>query len=203
LYPHELNSPETTLKSHFFSRDVAELRFFKPDESKPSLVILLTHLKSKLDPEGKDFEGKLRRAAELKTLLQIYQDVKSETENQVPIIIAGDFNGQAHRVSCEPEFEPLLQTTDLREVLTLVDYGLENRVSQIQFPRDGSRRLLQLDYIFVSPHLEDKLIKDGTFIYRFKSDLKVELPLPASIDQSNTLPSDHYPVVATFKNFLF
>ena len=78
LYPHERDSLKTnypinlampSAMSHKFSRDVAELRLFKKNIEKPFLLILLTHLKSRLDPEGIDPGGFERRQAELKTLI--------------------------------------------------------------------------------------------------------------------------------------
>ena len=58
LYPHENQTPAGG-KSHYFSRDVSELRLFKPGDTSPRLTLLLTHLKSKLDSDKVDFEGKV------------------------------------------------------------------------------------------------------------------------------------------------
>ncbi|NJL24757.1 MAG: hypothetical protein HC902_06040 [Calothrix sp. SM1_5_4] len=55
LYPHE--APP---KTHYFSRDCAELRVFSGAPSTPALIILLVHLKSKLDPDGIDPQGRAR-----------------------------------------------------------------------------------------------------------------------------------------------
>lgn len=203
LYPHEIPPAHITeTRSHFFSRDVAELRVFMPEAHTPFLVILLTHLKSKLDPEGIDPEGKLRRQAELKTLVKIYNDVNQELEGKVPIMVAGDFNGEARRPNPEPEFAELYNSTDLMEVFELADLPPESRYTQIQFPRYGQPRGLHIDYIFISPHLHPLVVKEQTGPYLFKSDGRVQLPYPKTIDQRAAMPSDHHPVIATIKNWI-
>ncbi len=210
LYPHERDTnlylqglePDRALKTHYFSRDCAELRVLdENDPLKPKLVILLVHLKSKLDPDGIDPEGKERRAAECKTLMDIYREIRAEFSPSVPLIVAGDFNGSARRGSLAEEFQELSKT-DLESVIDIVGHEGEVATTQIQFNRNGNTNYLQLDFLFVSPELKEHLIAEGAFVYRYKSDLRVALPLPKTIDQRTYLPSDHYPVVATFKNFL-
>lgn len=208
LYPHEIASnahfeksaPEKVLKSHYFSRDCAELRVFKPGATSPILVILLVHLKSKLDPDGIDPEGRDRRAAELKTVVEIYIEIRRENP-ETPMIVAGDFNGIAHRQKGEREFQPLFESTDLENVFALLNKSEQESMTQIQFGR-GNSWMLQIDYIFVSEGLKQHLVPEGTFAFRYRSDLGVQLGIPQTLDQRLVLPSDHYPVVATFKNFL-
>ena len=82
LYPHELTSQAHGFKikapSHTFSRDCVELRLFSTNREKPFLIILLTHLKSRLDPERIDPGGTERRAAELKTAVEIYNELAAQ-----------------------------------------------------------------------------------------------------------------------------
>lgn len=202
LYGHEKGKvAETGKNSHYFSRDVLELRVFRKGEGSPRLICLLVHLKSKLDQDGWDPQGRGRREAELKTLIQIYNEVQKEVDHQVPTIIGGDFNGIAHRDLCEPEFASIYSDSDVKEIFDLKG-GLteEERTTQFQFMRDGSCRLLHLDYIFLSPHLHNSLCKEESFVYRYKGDLGTTLPLPTNLEQRMALPSDHYPVVATLDN---
>lgn len=201
LYPHESQTPSGG-KSHYFSRDVAELRLFHPNENTPRLVILLTHLKSKLDSEKIDSEGRLRRAAELKTLVQIYNEVKREVGDRVPICVAGDFNGVASRENTESEFLPLYQNTDLVETFEAAGTPLPERFSQIQISPLGKTQHLQIDYIFISQNWREKVIPGAnqTFAYRFKDHLKQALPFPKTLEDRMRLPSDHYPIVATIRN---
>lgn len=199
-YPHE--AAAEVKKEHFFSRDVAELRFFSPQKIEPVLICLLTHLKSKLDPDNIDPGGRLRRQAELNTLLQIYREVKAENPTS-PVIVAGDFNGQAVGEKMEPEFGIIHSSTDLVDCLSAVGKSGADSFTQYQFPRFGPAYGLQLDYIWVSKNFAQNLIPDETFVYRFKTQDGSALPLPSNSEQAHQLPSDHYPVVATFNLTVF
>jgi endonuclease/exonuclease/phosphatase family metal-dependent hydrolase len=206
LYPHEIESntyhathnPEKVVKTHFFSRDCAELRLRRPGASAPALVMLLVHLKSKLDPDSIDSEGRMRRKAELRALVNIYKEIRAEATPPIPVIVAGDFNGSARREYMSEEFLDLA-TTDLVNVQEYANRSGEEAATQIIFSRSGGVQALEIDFIFVSPELTQQLQPELISVYRYKSDLRVPLPLPKTIDQRTYLPSDHYPVVATFK----
>lgn len=209
LYPHEIQSnlhfetvaPEKVVKTHYFSRDCAELRVFGPDKTKPLLIFLLVHLKSKLDPNGIDPQGRDRRAAELKALTEIYLEIRRDNA-AVPIIVGGDFNGIAHPQRGESEFLPLFERTDLEDVFAVLGRDVNEAMTQVQFTRTGQMQLLQIDYLLVSRNLQTFLVPEESFVYRYRSDLGVTLGLPRNLDQRLALPSDHFPVVATFRDFL-
>lgn len=208
LYPHEVESnayhaqhaPEKVIKTHYFSRDCAELRLYKDGSTQPSLIILLAHLKSKLDPDGIDPQGRSRRQAEVKTLMDIYKEVRNTFSPSVPTIVAGDFNGCARRIVAGEEYAELI-ATDLESVMELGGLEGEHAATQVLFSRSGQIQHLEIDYIFVSPELKAFLIPEKVEVYRYRSDLRVPLPLPATLDQRTYLPSDHYPVVACFRRF--
>jgi endonuclease/exonuclease/phosphatase family metal-dependent hydrolase len=207
LYPHERESnlyfeglePHRFVKTHYFSRDCAELRVFKDGETVPALILLSVHLKSKLDPEGIDPQGKQRREAEAKTLFKIYRELRAEFSPAAKIIVAGDFNGSAKREARAEEFQDLA-STDLESVIDLSGLANEDCATQLQFQRGGGVHAMQIDFIFICPELKADLL--AAEVFRYRSDLKVALPIPKTLDQRTYLPSDHYPVVATFKNFL-
>jgi endonuclease/exonuclease/phosphatase family metal-dependent hydrolase len=196
LYPHEESTPAGG-KSHYFSRDVAELRLFRQQENTPFLVILLTHLKSKLDPNGIDSAGRKRRAAELNTLVAIYNEVSHEVGAHTPIMVAGDFNGVVAKNGMEPEFQPLHENTNLVDILESAQVSEEDRYTQVQILHSGKILLLQIDYIFGSPKLLPAILASGSHVYRYKSELGVALAVPKNMDERDLLPSDHYPVVAS------
>jgi len=198
LYPHETQTP-TGGKSHYFSRDVAELRLFRPQDTSPCLTILLTHLKSKLDTEKIDGGGRLRRAAELKTLVEIYNEVRKELSKDSCIVVAGDFNGIAAPSHPEEEFLPIYEKTDLKDSLEITEIPSEKRFTQVQITPSGQQQLIQIDYIFVSPSLSERLVREETFVYHYKNELGHAAPLPRNIEERALLPSDHYPVVVTVK----
>ena len=209
LYPHEQQSnsynaqhaPEKLIKTHYFSRDCAELRVFTSGSEKPALIFLAVHLKSKLDPDGIDPAGRGRRQAEMNTLMDIYREIRNEFSPAVPVILAGDFNGCVRRPNISEEFKAIEQT-DLENVKEIAGHNDEQAATQVIFSRSGNIQALEIDYIFVSPELKEHLVADQVQTYRYRSDLKVSLPLPKTLEQRTYLPSDHYPVVAQFRNFL-
>ncbi len=206
IYPHEkdLNEyfknsqPEKVVKTHYFSRDCAELRMFdNKDELK--IIFLLVHLKSKLDLDGIDPLGNERRAAELKTVVEIYKEVETETNKAVPILVAGDFNGVARKINHEIAFDLLYEQTPLEDIFDILQLSEEERATQVQVHRNGRVDHLQIDTIFVSPHLKNSLIQSGCYVFRYKNELGLPSPFPRTIDERIQLASDHYPVVATFQ----
>ncbi|MGE4132627.1 MAG: endonuclease/exonuclease/phosphatase family protein [Bdellovibrionales bacterium] len=192
-YPHE--TPEA--KTHYLSRDCAELRLYTPGADRPFLIALCVHLKSKLDPEGIDPNGILRRQAEASLVAEIYSEIRQEFSPPIPVILAGDFNGNASRAGQAPEFAAL-HKTDLQSVMDILNREGEETATQLQFGRHSQIQGLQIDYVFISPDLREQLMSEGTEVFRYRSDLKVAMPLPSTLDERLKLPSDHYPVVASF-----
>jgi len=196
LYPHESQTPAGG-KSHYFSRDVAELRLFQKGENSPHLVILLTHLKSKLDPDQIDRQGHQRRAAELRTLVNIYNDVRRELGPDIPVVVAGDMNGIAAKLNTEPEFLPIYEKTDLLELLDVCETATEERYTQVQITPMGQQQLIQIDYIFMSPNLADCVVKNQSGVYHFKNELGHRAQPPKNLEERGLLASDHYPTILT------
>lgn len=200
LYPHERNSAASVkITSHKFSRDAVELRLFKKDRDNPFLVIILTHLKSPLDRDRIDPMGFERRQAELKTLTEIYREV-IDLHKTCPIVVAGDFNGNAGRQKTDPEFQFLYDSTELEDVLELSKMSMEERHTYYQIKMNGKVEGKQIDYCFLSP-LAAKHLRAGTAkVYRYKDEFGFPIGIPQSIDAKLNLPSDHYPVVFELEN---
>jgi len=196
LYEHEKNSEK---KTHYFSRDVAELRIFGNDGQSLKLVLLGVHLKSKLDLDGVDPFGKSRRAAEFKTLLEIYSEVVSESTGKVPIVIGGDFNGIASSLNTETEFKSLYDQTQLIDVLEISSVEPEQRVTQVTFDSLGKAKPIQIDYFFIDQKFKNLVVTEQTKVFRFEEVPGIEKPLPLNIDQRAKMPSDHYPVLLGLK----
>jgi len=196
LYPHEIGG-EANKKSHLFSRDCSELQVFSStDSSEPDLIFFLVHLKSKLDTDGIDPFGNLRRGAEVATLVSIYEDSKVKYPKASRVVL-GDFNGVARGDKREPEFDVIYERTDLKNALELAQVEEEFCTTQVQFARTGKRSLFQFDYIFLSEDLHAKLDPNETYVYRYKNDLGIHSSLPTNFDEKVAQPSDHYPVVVT------
>lgn len=183
--------PEPAL---FFSRDV--LRLDLQAEGHTKLILLLVHIKSKLDLRRKDFEGRTRRTLEVKGLLEIY---KSLLPHKVPILIGGDFNGHAGEKDTEEEFRPIYQETDLKDIAHLAQVPEEERFSYIYFNRGGNRFVQQIDYLFISEQYTPLINPSECLFPRYKTPQGLALPIPRRMEQKNILPSDHYPFLATLR----
>jgi endonuclease/exonuclease/phosphatase family metal-dependent hydrolase len=180
--------------AHRFSRDV--LRLDLSLDGKISLILLLVHIKSKLDLKKTDFEGRTRRVLEVKGLLEIYRQLLPQ---KVPVLVGGDFNGHAGEVDTEEEFKSLYAETDLKDIAYLAQIPPEERFSYIYFTRGGNRFVQQIDYLFISEQYQGMLIPEECYFPRYKNLLGAPLPIPTRIEQKSTLPSDHYPFLATLK----
>lgn len=203
-YPHERiwnnqykdDPDKKSFPSQRFSRDVLELRLFDQSSQKLQMVFLACHLKSKLDREGIDPLGKDRRQAEFKTLLSIYNEIRNETQSQVPIVIAGDFNGQARASNPDEEFSTI-KGTDLKDAFDLLNLEEGSRITRWDIRNGQAPVGQQIDYIFLSPELHNNVKADQTFVFRYKGDLGIELPPIQTATQQFAMPSDHYPLLVT------
>lgn len=180
-----------------FSRDVAELSLFTKDINSPEILVLLTHLKSRLDPEGKDPRGTNRRSAELRTLLQIYQERLQKFPN-TPILVAGDLNGNASKDLTDPEFASIYTDSDLQDVCSLAGLSTSESATFFQVGRRGTEGR-QLDYCFLSQKWVSRLDLKSVRILSYLSPNGLPLDPPSSMAEKDILPSDHYPLVFQLK----
>ncbi len=205
LYPHEKESlakginTEHIPTSHKFSRDVAELHLFKTKKEEPFLITLLTHLKSPLDPDYIDPQGAERRQAELKTLVQIYNEQKNNYKD-CPIIVCGDFNGNASRHNTDKEFKDLYQLTDLEDVLELNNTPIIERQTFFHVRSGGKSEGRQIDFCFLGDSVKKNFQNTKSFIYRYKNELGIRIHAPSTIEEKEYLPSDHYPIIFELHN---
>jgi exonuclease III len=207
LYPFErenLDNPTVGktaqgAPSHKFSRDAAELHLFKKDREKPFAIFILTHLKSRLDPEGVDPNGFERRQAELKTLIELYNEIENKFKGQVPISVCGDFNGNASGWSTDSEFLYLYQETALKDVCSLAGLSPEESATYYQVNRSARPEGRQIDFCFLSPRMKQYLTPDSVQVYRYKNHLGQPIDPPTTLDAKSKLPSDHYPILFSLK----
>jgi hypothetical protein len=177
-----------------FSRDVLRLDLKQDGELK--LILLLVHIKSKLDIRRADFEGRTRRVLEIKALLDIYEELE---KNNVPLLIGGDFNGHAGEKDTEEEFQQIYKRTDLKDMAYLANIPEEERFSYVYFNRGGNRFVQQIDYLFLSEKYAHLVDAPECFFPRYINLEGSPLPIPRRMEQKNSLPSDHYPFLGTLK----
>lgn len=204
LYPHERDSkrtgyPTKVQTSHKLSRDCAELRLFTKSADDPFMIFLLTHLKSRLDPDRIDPGGFERRQAEFRTVLEIYGEL-SEKFPQIPIALCGDLNGNASRNQTAEEFQTLYKTTDLEDVLELAQVPQTDRGTFYQVRTGGRSEGRQIDFCLLNQASKSLLAPGTAKVYRWRDNLGLELAPPRTLEQKLLLPSDHYPVIFTLQN---
>jgi endonuclease/exonuclease/phosphatase family metal-dependent hydrolase len=187
--PVEVNTYQGRYISRF-SRDVAELRL--SSEKGLELILLLTHLKSKLGSQ-QDILGKDVRTGEAFALAEIYQRTRS-TFRGTPVIVGGDFNNSLASL----ELEQVLRT-DLTDFHDHLGTPEEERFSLVHFDVAENPRPQILDYLLVSPELKDRIVASKSFTYRYKGFHQIPLLPPGSYRARNQLPSDHYPLVLTIQ----
>lgn len=205
MYPHEQTSLLTGYVSnaaHLFSRDCAELRIFGKNRETPYLIILLTHLKSRLDPERIDPGGTEKRGAELKAAINIYNNLRRQFP-RIPVILAGDMNGFAGRPNTDPEFLPLYAETDLQDVLEVSQINSSKRFTFYQVKSGGRSEGKQIDYCFLSPELHSCISHINTSVYQYKDEFGFAIDRPKNIEEKLRLPSDHYPIFFTVENIIY
>ena len=205
LYPHEklsIDSGYGNLRSarktsHKFSRDVLELRVYEDPDLPPVLITLLVHLKSQLDRNRIDPQGRDRRRAELEKLVKIYGEINQEFDGKVPILLTGDFNGTASEPQTDTEFEALYRDTDLRDVLQWSGVADDERFTHMQIYNNRTGTTRQLDYIFLSPLLASRINAEESWVFRYRGEDGITQIIPRNLNEKRLLPSDHYPVILT------
>ena len=188
-------SLSTPQKPVYLSRDIAELRLIKKNKKRPSLILLLVHLKSKRSDLTSDFGGKKKRQSEFHLLLETYQTLRDRYHGKVPILLLGDFNGVLIKDRREPEFEKLKEYPELKDILERLEYSEEERITQISFDNKQNRLAEQFDYMFLPDILEDAIVKEKSGLYLYKTEDGQPKVLPKSSYERSLLPSDHYPLV--------
>jgi endonuclease/exonuclease/phosphatase family metal-dependent hydrolase len=172
-----------------FSRDVAELRLAEAN-GQLRLILLLTHLKSQISTED-DIRGKDTRTAEAFALSELYRR-RSIEHAGVPILVGGDLNAEIGSLELEP-----IRHTDLLDFQDLLETPREERITLVHFDYSGSPAPLVFDYLFVSPGLANRIVREESYVYRYKNFYGVPDPLPENRPQRWLMPSDHYPLVLT------
>ncbi len=176
-------------RSAKFSRDAAELRL-SDEVSNLKLILLLTHLKSKIST-AEDFQGKDQRTAEAIALASIYEDLRTSHPG-TPVIVGGDFNADISSLELE-----LIRRTDLTDFHDIPGTAPEERVSLVYFDYSGKPHTQVLDYLLVSPELKDRVVPEKSFTYRYKGFYGISEGPPETIKQRYQMPSDHFPLVLT------
>lgn len=174
-----------------FSRDIAELRLSNA-KGGLILILLLVHLKSKLGSGG-DVGGKDLRTAEAFALSEYYEKLRLAYPD-VPIVVGGDLNEELSSLDLAR-----LQHTDLTDFHEVLGTPREDRISYVHYDYYGIPQPKVIDYLLISPHLVDCIVHEKSATYRYRGHYGERELLPTTRKERSMLPSDHYPVVLTFR----
>jgi hypothetical protein len=172
-----------------FSRDLPVLLARVSGQSRPIFALLGTHYKSKRDSLG-DLESVQWRTVQVERTTEILSELEQEFGRQLPLILAGDFNGNLHR---ESAFESLRRTA-MADAFDLVKKPLTDRAraTHIYFPDDHQVDPDQLDAILVSENLHSAV--RHAFVYHYRFPDGTFKPMPRNMRERRKNPSDHFPI---------
>lgn len=180
-------------KVRIFSRDLPALIFKLEKKEKPVMVFFGTHFKSKRDRPN-DPESRILRQAQVERASQIVKNYEKEFGSELPIFLAGDFNGE---IAHEKEFEALHSIASMTDSFDVVSPPLseQERITHSYFPKDGQPKWAQLDAVLVNQSAGRFITKAK--VARYQDNNGQELPIPKSFSDVKKNPSDHYPVEAS------
>ncbi|MFT6632013.1 MAG: endonuclease/exonuclease/phosphatase family metal-dependent hydrolase [Bacteriovoracaceae bacterium] len=173
-------------KHKVFARGVHELRL---KVNNRYLHILLTHLKSKLNLKGKDFEGRSQREAEVLKLCEIGEKIQSNADSS--LIISGDLNGIIGQGSNEYELDHFAKKLGLQDVFEHLNRAIFDRSTYIYYNKQGTGNLMQLDYALISEELKP-ILNQNSKVLDFCGNERTNFP--KDYKEKLKHPSDHYPV---------
>lgn len=160
-----------------------------------SLFLVGVHLKSKLNKEGKDYEGRGQRRKEIQLLATLIQEMSLATGEH--FIILGDFNDDLRPGALNFELLDLFNQLQCQDALALAEMPLDERVTHFHFGPGPNVSFSQLDGILISPELQTFLVAKHCGVYRYPDSYGIPYQLN-NLKDKRALPSDHLPVYAEF-----
>lgn len=188
------HDPVTNRSMKLFSRDLPVMVLRLGEDPRPLLILVGTHFKSKRDRPG-DRQSRILRKAQVDGALSIIDGLFREFGADAPVVFGGDFNGDIH---AEAEFASLKRALALADAFDLVTPTLSaaERVTHTYHPYSGPVSKAQLDALFIGKGIQHCL--EDAYVYRYKDAAGRVKPIPNTIGQRKTNPSDHFPVVTKF-----
>ncbi len=177
-----------------FSRDLTSLVVRAAGRPEPLFVLFGTHYKSKRDRAAGDPESNILRAAQVQRSAEIVARYRKEFGADTPILFAGDFNGE---VGKEEAFRPLFEAAGLTDSFDAAPNppSDKDRITHTYHPKGGATRYGQMDAVLVSKGLRGAV--QSATVYRYKNPDGTERPIPATYEERQKNPSDHFPVIVT------
>lgn len=177
-----------------FSRDLTSLVVRAPGKSQPLFVLFGTHYKSKRNRDGRDPESIIMRTAQVQRTAEIMARYRKEFGADVPMMIAGDFNGA---VAEEAAYKPLFGATGLADSFDAapIPSTNEERITHTFHPRGEPAHYAQMDAVLVSKSLRGAV--QNAKVYRYKNPDGTVRAIPKTYEERELNPSDHFPLLVT------
>jgi hypothetical protein len=187
--------PVTGLEKPLFSRDTPVLIARKPGETKPSLIVIGAHLKSKRVGENSDAQSDDRlRKAQSDEINNIIAKLQAQFGADVNIIFAGD-------LQTDPDHDPDLagirqRTVSVFDNVPGKNFSPSQRYTEWYFGPNGAPGVgNQIDDIRTA----GKLQPVDAEVVPYLDDKGQQLPPPTSYQDRQSRPSDHNPVFSDIK----
>ncbi len=176
-----------------FSRDLTSLVVRAPGKTQPLFVLFGTHYKSKRDRPG-DPESNIERAAQVTRTAEIMERYRKEFGADVPMMMAGDYNGSVNE---EAAYKPLYAAAGLTDSFDAAPIAstTEERITHTFHPRGGPAHYAQMDAILVSKSLKGAV--QSAKVYRYKNPDGTVRAIPKTYEERELNPSDHFPLIVT------
>jgi len=182
---------EGNLATALFPRDVPVLKVMRPEDhdAQPFLLMMGTHLKSKMNRNG-DHESRILRKAQAERAAEIIGRYQQKFGGRAAMMMLGDFNGN---VLAEPEYVALRNTLRLSDALAVepVPSTQLQRVTHVFQDRNGQMVRSQIDYVLLDAKLRAALIEGD--VYRYKDKNGITREVPQNLEARAENPSDHFP----------
>lgn len=173
-----------------FARGLLEVNL---EINKTHLCFLHTHLKSKLNLRGNDFEGRDQRKKEVLAIGKIIK--KKQALPHIHPIVTGDLNGIISQENTEPELADFAHIYGLYDAFELLNLPHFERWSYLYYNSHSDAVFMQLDYCLMEKELA-KHLHSETKVLNFLGETRTIFPLNRA--EKNHHPSDHYPLLIAF-----
>lgn len=180
--------PTNNVYEPVFVRDAPALILRRKNQDKPFLIVVGVHSKSQRHRTG-DPRSEIQRTAEFHAYMQVREAYKQQFGEDVPVIIAGDFNTDMVR---SPESRVL--KTELRSAFDVAQEATppKDRITHTFHPKEQPTERHQIDDILVPPSLAQSILK--AIVNRYKDVFGNILPFADSFEKRSSQPSDHLPI---------
>ena len=149
----------------------------------------LTHLKSKLNKQGKDFEGRTQREKEVNRIIKIIKKLPPKERERS--MVCGDFNGIIYKDQTEEELKSFDHKLNFKDAFEILNHDLFERSTYCYFDKQKELNPMQLDYALLGSELAQYLGNNSAVL---DFDGKKRTDFPITREEKFRLPSDHYPI---------